>query len=69
MAHERYDLTEFEWNVIMPFLPNKARFAAPLPSRHEHESTSSARPIICGHAIGFLPYFSNTMFNPSSTRA
>jgi len=25
MAHGRYDLTEFEWNVIKPLLPNKAR--------------------------------------------
>jgi hypothetical protein len=25
MAHGRYDLTEFEWNVINPLLPNKVR--------------------------------------------
>lgn len=25
MDHGRYDLTEFEWNVIKPLLPNKAR--------------------------------------------
>ena len=25
MAHGRYDLTEFEWNVIEPLLPNKPR--------------------------------------------
>jgi transposase len=25
MAHGRYDLTEFEWNVIKPLLPNNAR--------------------------------------------
>ena len=25
MAQGRYDLTEFEWNVIKPLLPNKAR--------------------------------------------
>ena len=25
MAHGRYDLTEFEWNVIKPLLPNKVR--------------------------------------------
>jgi transposase len=24
MAHGPYDLTEFEWNVIKPLLPNKA---------------------------------------------
>jgi transposase len=25
MAHGRYDLTEFEWKVIQPLLPNKPR--------------------------------------------
>ena len=25
MAHGRYDLTEFEWRVIQPLLPNKPR--------------------------------------------
>jgi len=32
MAHGRYDLTEFEWNVIKPLLPNKAR-GVPTQSR------------------------------------
>ena len=25
MAHGRYDLTEFEWKIIQPLLPNKPR--------------------------------------------
>ena len=27
MAHGRYDLTEFEWKIIQPLLPNKQRCA------------------------------------------
>ena len=43
MAHGRYDLTEFEWNVIKPPLPNKARGVPRVDDRRVERHFLSAK--------------------------
>ena len=64
MAHGRYELTEFEWKIIQPLLPNKPRGVPRVDDRRVlngifHHLCVLAHPgLICQSVMDLEPLFS-----------